>query len=153
MGEKGRVLHVDDQQQIRYLFCDFVDEFQYDFAVDTAPDGDEALDMIDGSTYDCIITDQEMPKVTGLELVRNLEERPVSIPVVVFTSVGDKETLAELRGADVSGVYTKGDIGYQELLSNVNSIVKAQTDSTAPQQQTDESPKSTQISAPFSESI
>lgn len=88
--------------------------------------------MIDGGTYSCIITDQEMPGVTGLELIQEVRESPISIPVVVFTGSRDKQKISELKETNVAGVYIKGETTFQTLLSEVSSIVRTNERSVAP---------------------
>ena len=70
---------------IRHTVCRFLEDRGY--TVETATNGVEALEMLD-SIHPClIVTDLQMPKMTGVELIAALRSRPssASIPVVVLT--------------------------------------------------------------------
>jgi chemosensory pili system protein ChpA (sensor histidine kinase/response regulator) len=82
----NNVLVVDDSLSVR-KFADIILK-QKGFNVLTAPNGLEALHIIDGKHIDLILTDLEMPVMHGYELLRELKRRGLSelIPVVVLTS-------------------------------------------------------------------
>jgi CheY-like chemotaxis protein len=73
------------------------------FAVTTANDGVEALAKLADAVFDVVITDLEMPRVNGYELIDNLRRRPEArgLPVIVLTTrAGDKHAgLARELGA------------------------------------------------------
>jgi CheY-like chemotaxis protein len=72
------------------------------FEVVTANDGAEALERLIDTTVDIVITDLEMPRVNGYELIENLRHRASTqeVPVVVLTTrAGEKHwTLARRLG-------------------------------------------------------
>lgn len=78
------VLVVDDSMLIRHTVCRFLEG--RGFEVDSATNGVEALERLGDSRPAVIITDLEMPKMTGLELISALKDRPetAGIPVVVL---------------------------------------------------------------------
>lgn len=57
--------------------------------VETANDGEEALQRINGKNPDLIITDNSMPKMTGPELIKRLRENPLTHDVPVILMSGD----------------------------------------------------------------
>ena len=71
---------------IRHTVCRFLEA--RGFAVDSATNGVEALEKLAGTQPAVIITDLEMPKMTGLELLSALKARPETarIPVVVLAA-------------------------------------------------------------------
>lgn len=78
-------LVVDDSMLIRHTVCRFLEDRGY--TVETATNGVEALEMLDNISPCLIVTDLQMPKMTGMELIAALRSRPASanIPVVVLT--------------------------------------------------------------------
>jgi two-component system chemotaxis response regulator CheY len=94
------VLVVDDSMLIRHTVCRYLEGIGYD--VEAATNGQEALDLLEGDYHpDLIVTDMQMPKVTGSELITALKEKPATchIPIVVLqgkktTSDGPQETRA-----------------------------------------------------------
>ncbi len=79
-------LVVDDSMLIRHTVCRFLEE--HGFAVESATDGVEALEMLTRLQPCLIITDLQMPKMSGGELIAALQGRPqtASIPVVILAA-------------------------------------------------------------------
>lgn len=85
----NRVLIVDDDPGIRETISQLIEELGY--GCDTAPDGPEALVMLDSKPYLCVFTDIMMPKMTGLELIKKIKARDVSLPIIVITGYASLE--------------------------------------------------------------
>jgi CheY-like chemotaxis protein len=92
-------LVVDDSMLIRYSVCRFLEA--RGFAVESATNGSEALDILSRTKPDLIVTDMEMPKMSGEELITVLKSRPetANVPIIVVTSnvngCGDGEKRAD----------------------------------------------------------
>jgi CheY-like chemotaxis protein len=78
-----------------------------DHRVTTAEDGREALDKIlkareGGSPFDLLITDIQMPGLTGLELLDELSRLKIDMPLLAITGYGNRELVMELieKGCD-----------------------------------------------------
>jgi CheY-like chemotaxis protein len=91
-------LVVDDSMLIRHTVCRYLE--QRGFAVESATNGKEALDMLKTVLPDVIITDLMMPKMDGKELISNLRAMPqtAGIPVVMIS--GRNATAEEQSGAN-----------------------------------------------------
>lgn len=82
------ILVVDDEEQLREKTGDFMEKFFN--KVDCAEDGEIALRMFNGDTsYDIIITDLQMPNMTGEELIRKLRAVDRDLFIVVMTGTPD----------------------------------------------------------------
>lgn len=86
-----RILCVDDMKMNRNLFCLLLKSSG--ITIDTAEDGETALDMVQSAPYDLIFVDQVMLGISGVEVLqtirsmqKNHEFINVSTPVIVFTS-------------------------------------------------------------------
>ncbi|HOJ13788.1 MAG TPA: response regulator [Deltaproteobacteria bacterium] len=86
---EDRVLIVDDDQGIRQTIRSIVEDLGY--ACDTAPDGQEALGLVESRRYLCVFTDIMMPRMTGLELIKKIKARDISIPIIVITGYASLE--------------------------------------------------------------
>lgn len=77
-------LVVDDSMLIRHTVCRFLEE--RGFSVESATNGQEALEMLKRRRPDIIITDMQMPKMGGSELITALKGQPetAGIPVVIL---------------------------------------------------------------------
>jgi len=76
-------LVVDDSMLIRHTVCRFLEE--RGFAVESATNGQEALEVLKRVTPDIVVTDMQMPKMDGSELITALKSQAPtkSIPVVI----------------------------------------------------------------------
>jgi CheY-like chemotaxis protein len=76
-------LVVDDSMLIRYTVCRFLE--QRGFAVESATNGAEALDVLSRVRTDLIVTDMQMPKMSGGELITALKSRTetAGIPIII----------------------------------------------------------------------
>jgi CheY-like chemotaxis protein len=76
-------LVVDDSMLIRYTVCRFLEE--RGFAVEAATNGEEALQILERVHPDLIVTDMQMPKMSGSELITALKKNPetADIPVII----------------------------------------------------------------------
>ncbi len=87
MPAKGQTplvaLVVDDSMLIRHTVCRFLEQRGY--TVESATNGEEALPIVKRIRPDIIITDMQMPKMSGTELITALKAQPetASIPVVI----------------------------------------------------------------------
>jgi DNA-binding NtrC family response regulator len=84
---RARVLIVDDSVQERQSLAEMISELGYE--VESAQDGEEALEKLEGGTFDVIITDLVMPRVDGCQLLRTLLDRGDLTPSIVLTGFGD----------------------------------------------------------------
>jgi DNA-binding response OmpR family regulator len=78
-----RILVVDDEPDIRKLYTDVLIDSGYH--VDAVEDGDVAWDNLQTKNYDLLITDNEMPNVSGVELIKKLQRAEIKLPVIMAT--------------------------------------------------------------------
>lgn len=78
-----RILVVDDDDSLRQLNSEVL--IRQGYAVDAAEDGDVAWATIQMNNYDLMITDQKMPRVSGIELLKKLRGARMGLPVIMAT--------------------------------------------------------------------
>jgi CheY-like chemotaxis protein len=107
--ERISALIVDDEADIELLFStQFRREIRSGkLALHFALDGDQALEFLDVGKHDVvlILSDINMPGMSGLELLRRIRERPSDLPVYLFTAYSMREDEALAAGA--SGFLSK----------------------------------------------
>ena len=78
----NRILVVDDDADIRQVNADVLRRFGYQ--TETAAAG-VAWEALQANRYDLLITDNNMPKVSGIELVKKLRSARLTLPVILAT--------------------------------------------------------------------
>ena len=84
------ILVVDDEAKMRRLLEIMLTQLGY--MVYQAADGQEALDFLSTQVVDLVITDLRMPRIDGIELLRQLREQENDVSVIVVTAYGTVET-------------------------------------------------------------
>lgn len=83
-----RILVVEDDEDIRRLNTEVL--IRHGYQVDAAEDGAVAWDALQLNRYDLIVTDNSMPKVTGVELLEKLHAAQMELPVIMATGSSPK---------------------------------------------------------------
>jgi chemosensory pili system protein ChpA (sensor histidine kinase/response regulator) len=122
---RKRVLLVDDSISVRRFVGQMLEKAG--FEVTTAADGADAIARVGaGAAFDVVVTDLEMPRVNGYELIDDLRRRPATraLPVIVLTTrAGDKHVaLARELGVDH---YVTKPVEEQTFVALVGSVVHA----------------------------
>src|SRR5947209_466049 len=118
------ILVVDDDESLRRVTQLQLQEAGYD--VLTAPNGTEALAMIESDTPDLVITDMKMPGMSGLELLDKIRKLYPQTTVLMVTAFGTIQTAVEAMKAGAYDYITK-PIDYEELVLVVNRAMEHHT--------------------------
>jgi DNA-binding NtrC family response regulator len=94
---KARILVVDDDPDIREVIEDRLESLGYD--VSTASDGLECLSVLSKQTPDLILLDIEMPRMNGLDVLREIRKREIDVPVLMITAYGTVERAVQAMKA------------------------------------------------------
>lgn len=95
-----KILVVDDSALMRRVLCDIIDNDERFHVEDRAVNGLEALDLLSRKSYDAVVLDVNMPQMNGIELLRELQKRKISVRVLMAstdTKEGAKTTLDALE--------------------------------------------------------
>jgi DNA-binding NtrC family response regulator len=90
--KKLHVLVVDDEPAQRQLISASLNR---DYNIVAASNGQEAVQLLTARGFDLIITDERMPLMGGLDLIRWVREREPDLPIIVLTAYGSVETAVE----------------------------------------------------------
>jgi DNA-binding response OmpR family regulator len=120
-----RILLVDDEPHIRQLNTGALIHSGYH--VDAAEDGAAGWEALQANSYDLMITDNNMPRLTGVELVRKLRAAHMALPVIMATGRLPTEELAQNPSLQLAALLPK-PFSIGELLETVRAVLRA-TDS------------------------
>ena len=117
-----KILVVDDEAPIRDMLSDALRIFGYE--ADTAPDGPTALAKLASSRFDMILSDINMPHMTGFELLRKVEASHPAIKRVLMTAYNLDDYMRMVRDHNVGNVITKTvPINFKEIREILNSLL------------------------------
>lgn len=89
----SRILIIDDEKSIRHSLKEILEYENY--KVDEAPDGIEGIKMAEKEKYDIIFCDIKMPRMDGIEVLENLQNKCPEVPVVMISGHGNIDTAVE----------------------------------------------------------
>ncbi|MEE3457557.1 MAG: response regulator transcription factor [Lachnospiraceae bacterium] len=96
------------------------------FEVDSAYDGEEALSFLTAGSYDGIILDIMMPKVSGIEVLTTLRKMNDSTPVLLLTAKAEVDDRVSGLDAGADDYLTK-PFAMKELLARIRSMLRRRT--------------------------
>ena len=96
------------------------------FEVDSAYDGEEALSFLTAGSYDGIILDIMMPKVSGIEVLTSLRKMNDSTPVLLLTAKAEVDDRVSGLDAGADDYLTK-PFAMKELLARIRSMLRRRT--------------------------
>jgi two-component system chemotaxis response regulator CheY len=117
------ILAVDDSASMRQMVAFTLKGAGYN--VIEAADGQEALEKARGARVDLVLTDQNMPKMDGITLVKSLRGLPsyISTPILILTTESSDEMKAKGKAAGATGWLVKPfDPG--KLLDVIKRVIK-----------------------------
>ena len=115
------VLVVEDDAKLRSLFCTVLANSGY-LAL-PAPDGEQALSILDSEYVDLIISDIMMPGMDGYELIDRLRDSGFTMPILIITA---KEAFEDKQRGFLAGAddYMVKPIDVNEMILRVGALVK-----------------------------
>ncbi len=108
MDKNIKILIVDDFSTMRRIIKNLLRDLGYN-NVQEADDGNTALPMLKSGKFDFLITDWNMPGMTGIELLKTVRADPelAKLPVLMVTAEQKREQIIEAAQAGVNGYIVK----------------------------------------------
>jgi len=116
------ILYAEDDAGLRNVLACLLRRSGY--RVQTAEDGEAAWEALRAASYDLLITDNEMPRLPGLELVKRLRSVGQTLPVIFASGsidAGEADCAVRLRVAAT----LRKPFSPQELLETVEEVLRA----------------------------
>lgn len=103
-----QILIVDDSAPMRHLVKQTLEELYFKNFFE-AENGEEALSILREQPIDLVLLDWQMPKMTGISLLREIrgDEKLKTVPVVMITSEASKSNIIEAAKEGVTGYVLK----------------------------------------------
>lgn len=108
MNPQTKILVVDDFPTMRRIVRNLLGELGYT-NISEADDGQTALPMLQAGDFEFLVTDWNMPGMTGIDLLKAVraDEKLAKMPVLMVTAEASKEQIVEAAQAGVSGYIIK----------------------------------------------
>ena len=103
---RKRVLVADDSSTMRKIILRSLNVVGDALAVEAA-DGQEAIDKFKPGDYDLVLTDWNMPKKTGLDVITEIRAMDHKVPIIMVTTEAEKSRVLEAVQAGVSDYLVK----------------------------------------------
>src|SRR6266403_651654 len=116
-----RILVVDDEPMMSNSLRQHLADEGY--AVDTAANGAEAIDLFDGGAHHLVICDLQLPDMDGLTLLRHMKDAKPSTEVIVVTGYGSVQTAVEATKAGAF-YFVEKPFDFEELLPLVEKAIE-----------------------------
>lgn len=122
MGDKNRILVVDDDQKLRDLLSRYLDEQGYE--VEVAKDGEDMDRVLPGFSPHLIVLDLMMPGEDGLSIARRLRADS-NMPIIILSAKG--EEIDKIVGLEMGADdYLAKPFNPRELLARIQSVLRRQ---------------------------
>ncbi len=116
-----KLLVVEDERRIARYIKKGLEMKSY--VVDLAFDGEEGLDKAFADQYDLIVLDRMLPKVRGVEFVKELRQENIHTPILMLTAKSEIEDRVEGLDAGADDYLCK-PFSFKELLARIRALVR-----------------------------
>lgn len=123
-----KILLAEDTRDMNHVLAAALTHEGYD--VDSAFDGEEALDYVRTNGYDAMVLDIMMPKKDGLQVLKELREENIVTPVLLLTAKAEVDDRVNGLDAGADDYLTK-PFAMKELLARVRAMTRRKTEYAA----------------------
>ncbi|RLA93356.1 MAG: sigma-54-dependent Fis family transcriptional regulator, partial [Deltaproteobacteria bacterium] len=103
--KKRQILIVDDEENMRHMLTELLSDEGY--GVDTARNGEEALNYMEEKEFDLVLCDVRMPKMDGLEFLRKARERRIETAIIMMSAYSTVDLAVEAMKLGASDYISK----------------------------------------------
>jgi len=123
-----RILIAEDDELIRQIISDFL--LNEGYVVNAVADGEQAWEALRHDAYDLLVTDNSMPRLTGIKLIERVRKAGMSLPVIVASSSFFAWNLREYPHLQITAVIPK-PFDRLEFLDAVRNVLSSNEDPKA----------------------
>ncbi|NGP45656.1 response regulator transcription factor [Bacillaceae bacterium SIJ1] len=125
-----KILLVEDEKQLAHIIKNGLKKMSY--AIDTAFDGEEALELLEINSYDLVILDLNLPKIDGIDVLKRIRETDDELKVLILSARND--VVDKVHGLDLgANDYLEKPFDFLELAARIRNLLRRsfiQTDTT-----------------------
>ncbi|MFD1571226.1 PAS domain S-box protein [Halorubrum laminariae] len=123
-----QVLYVDDDPELTELLAMYLQREDDRFAIETATNAAEGLQLLAEANIDCVVSDYQMPEMDGLEFFKSVTEKHPTLPFILYTGNGSEKVASEAISTGVTDYLQKksNTDHYTSLANRIINAVDAQ---------------------------
>jgi PAS domain S-box-containing protein len=119
------ILLVDDEDRVAEMTATFLERELENAETTRLGDPRDAVEALADGSFDCIVSDFDMPPLSGLELLERVRDAGIEVPFVLFTGKGSEEIASRAISAGVDEYLQKGGPEEYPVLANaVENLVE-----------------------------
>lgn len=116
-----RILYVEDEKYLAEAVIHMLKKEKID--VDWTGDGEEGLELALKPSYDCIVLDIMLPKLSGLEILKTVRSRDVKTPIIMLSALNEVED--KVKGLDYGADdYLAKPFKTSELIARLKALAR-----------------------------
>lgn len=116
-----KILIVEDEASMQKALCNGLRKCGY--AVDTASDGEHALELIEINSYDLVVLDLNLPKIDGIEVLKKIRETDKELRVLILSARAEVED--KIIGLDTgANDYLSKPFHFKELEARIRALIR-----------------------------
>ena len=125
------VLVVEDDSDILFIYSHALEGA--DYKVDQAIDGQEAIEKIDANTYDLVLLDIMLPKVTGIDVLKHIRasEKAKVTPVYLLTNISQEPIIQQCFKIGAQGYIIKTQVTPADVVKELDKFFEKQNNPSA----------------------
>lgn len=125
MSDDVRVLVVDDSAFFGTLVAGKLSD-RYGMKTERTTSALDALDHLESTSFDCVVSDYDMPEMDGIELFRTIRNGGIDVPFFLLTAAGSEEVASEAITAGVDDYFpkTEGEDQFEILGKRITNVVE-----------------------------
>lgn len=121
-----KVMLVDDQNLVREGIKSLLQLAGHIDIVGEASDGEEALTLLPDCQPDVVLMDIRMPRLNGIDTLKQMKERGIETPVIILTTFDDHELVLNGISAGARGFLLK-DVSLESLVEAIETVNQGET--------------------------
>lgn len=95
INTQGRLLIIDDESELREVLIALLEDTTTN--IQQAANGAEGIKLLQTEKFDAVLSDEKMPKKSGLEVLKWMRDNHIETPFIIHTGYGQKEMVQEAQ--------------------------------------------------------
>ena len=120
-----RVLHIDDEREPLRMTKKLLEMADAGLKVESVSSPVEALEMLRGGGFDCVVTDYKMSPMDGIEVARNIRESS-DLPIIIYTGHGSEDVAVKAFAVGIDDYVRKElhPLHFEVLANRIRGVVE-----------------------------